>query len=60
MLVLSRRLNERIEIETPEGRKITVVVVDLDRRGKVRIGIQADRDVAIFRQELLPIQEKEK
>jgi carbon storage regulator len=49
MLVLSRKLGERICI----GENIYITVVDIDR-GKIRLGIEAPRDVPIFRQELLP------
>jgi carbon storage regulator len=48
MLVLSRKLGEKIFI----GENIAITVVDVDR-GKVRLGIEAPRDVPIFRQELL-------
>ena len=48
MLVLSRKLGEKIHI----GDNITVTIVDIDR-GKVRIGIEAPREVPVFRQELL-------
>ncbi len=50
MLVLSRKLGEKIFI----GENICITVVDIDR-GKIRLGIEAPRDVAIFRQELLPL-----
>lgn len=50
MLVLSRRLGEKIYI----GGNICITVVDIDR-GKIRLGIEAPRDVAIYRQELLPV-----
>ncbi len=50
MLVLSRKLGEKIII----GDNITITVVDIDR-GKIRLGIEAPRDVPIFRQELLPL-----
>lgn len=50
MLVLSRKLGEKIHI----GENITVTVVEIDR-GKIRLGIEAPRDVPIFRQELLPM-----
>jgi carbon storage regulator len=50
MLVLSRKLGEKIII----GENITITVVDIDR-GKIRLGIEAPRDVPIFRQELLPL-----
>lgn len=48
MLVLTRKLGERVFI----GEDIAVVVVDVDR-GKVRLGIEAPRGVAIFREEVL-------
>jgi carbon storage regulator len=47
MLVLTRRCGERIRI----GDDIWVTVVSLER-GKVRLGIEAPRDVHILRQEL--------
>lgn len=49
MLVLSRNLGEKIYI----GDNICVTVVDIDR-GKIRLGIEAPRDVPIMRKELLP------
>jgi carbon storage regulator len=48
MLVLSRKLGEKIYI----SENICITVVDIDR-GKIRLGIEAPRDVPIFRQELL-------
>lgn len=50
MLVLSRKLGERIYV----GEDIIITIVDVDR-GKVRVGIQAPRDVPIYREELLPL-----
>lgn len=50
MLVLSRKLGEKIFI----GENICITVVDIDR-GKIKLGIEAPRDVPIYRQELLPI-----
>ena len=50
MLVLSRKLGEKIYI----GENICITVVDIDR-GKIRLGIEAPRDVPVFRQELLPL-----
>lgn len=50
MLVLSRREGEKIVIEVG-GERIEVMVVE--RRGPVtRIGIEASRDVVIFREEI--------
>jgi carbon storage regulator len=48
MLVLSRKLNERIVING----NIVVTVVDI-RGDKVRLGVEAPRDVAVYRSELL-------
>ncbi len=50
MLVLSRKLGEKIRI----GENIWVTVVDIDR-GKIRLGVEAPRNVPIYRQELLPL-----
>ena len=50
MLVLSRKLGEKIFI----GETLCITVVDIDR-GKIRLGIEAPRDVPIYRQELLPL-----
>jgi carbon storage regulator len=48
MLVLSRKKNESIVIDD------NVVVTIIEVRGdKVRLGIQAPRDVAVHRQEVL-------
>lgn len=53
MLVLSRKLGEKIYI----GESICITVVDIDR-GKIRLGIEAPRDVPIYRQELLPLNQR--
>ncbi|OGZ68561.1 MAG: transcriptional regulator [Candidatus Staskawiczbacteria bacterium RIFCSPHIGHO2_02_FULL_42_22] len=55
MLVLSRKLGEKIII----GENITITIVDLDLK-KVRIGIEAPRDVPVFRSELLPQESRPK
>lgn len=47
MLVLSRKLGEKIYI----GEEICITVVDIDR-GKIRLGIEAPRDVPVYREEL--------
>lgn len=51
MLVLSRKLGEKIMIGEGDG-QVVITVVDIDR-GKIRLGIEAPRDVPIYRQELL-------
>lgn len=48
MLVLTRKLGQKIVING----NITITVVDVGA-GKVRIGIDAPREVPIYRQELL-------
>jgi carbon storage regulator len=48
MLVLSRKQGEKIII----NENISITVVEIDR-GKIRLGIEAPRDVPIFRQDLL-------
>lgn len=50
MLVLARKLGEKIYI----GEHVCITVVDIDR-GKIRLGIEAPRDVPIYREELLPL-----
>ena len=47
MLVLTRRLGESIHI----GDKIKITVVDIDGK-QVKIGIEAPRDISIFREEV--------
>jgi carbon storage regulator len=49
MLVLSRKLGDRIMI----GDRIVVTVVKLGN-GRVRLGIEAPREVAVFREEIDP------
>jgi carbon storage regulator len=49
MLVLSRKRGERILL----GEDIVITVVEIDR-GKVRLGIQAPRSLAVYREEIAP------
>ncbi len=49
MLVLSRKLGEKIVI----GDQIVVTVVKLDH-GQVRLGIEAPREITVFREEIDP------
>ncbi len=48
MLVLSRKIGEKICI----GEDITLIVVEIDQ-GRVRLGIEAPREVPVLRTELL-------
>jgi carbon storage regulator CsrA len=52
MLVLSRKLQERISIVTASGQAIILQITDIEA-GRVRIGIQASQDVIISREELI-------
>jgi carbon storage regulator len=47
MLVLSRKKNESICI----GENIRIVVIDI-QDGKIRLGIEAPKDIAVHRQEV--------
>jgi carbon storage regulator len=55
MLLLTRKINERIMI----GDDIIVTIADIDN-GKVRIGIDAPRDVKVHRQEIYDLIERKK
>lgn len=48
MLVLTCKLDEKIRI----GQDIVLTVVDI-KRGKIRLGVEAPREVPIYRAELL-------
>lgn len=52
MLVLSRKRGEKIYV----GENVCVTVVEIDR-GVVRLGIEAPRDVPIYREEIRPKKE---
>lgn len=51
MLVLSRKIGERIVITPPGHAEIVLTVVDVDGN-KVRLGWDADKNVAINREEI--------
>ena len=52
MLVLTRRVNEVIVcVDQETGRRIEIMVID-NTPGRMRIGINADKEVTIFRKEL--------
>jgi carbon storage regulator len=51
MLVLSRIVNEKIIITSPDGTLITLMVVEV-RGDKVRIGVDAPRNWAVHRKEV--------
>ncbi|HPX26837.1 MAG: carbon storage regulator CsrA [Spirochaetaceae bacterium] len=47
MLILSRKTNEKIKI----GSEITISIIEI-RGDQVKIGIEAPKDVKVFRQEV--------
>lgn len=52
MLVLSRKKDETIVIRVPGREDIRLTVVRIDNMNKVRLGVEADKDVVILRSEL--------
>ena len=56
MLVLSRKQNEVIVIETPEGRVIHVEIMRIGN-GSIRLAIDAEREVHVRRKELQPLEQ---
>lgn len=52
MLVLSRKKDETIILKGPNMEDIRITVVRIDNRNKVRIGIEANRDITVLRSEL--------
>lgn len=53
MLVLSRKKDEKIILKFPDMPDITITVVKIDSRNKVRLGIEADKEVTVLRSELV-------
>lgn len=51
MLMLKRKLDERIVITLPDKRRITILVAEVER-GAVRFGIDAPKDVRVDREEV--------
>ena len=52
MLVLSRKKDEAIILRVPGHDDIRLIVVRIDNMNKVRLGIEAERDVVVLRSEL--------
>ena len=53
MLVLSRKKDETIILKTSNGEVIQITIVKIDNKNKVRIGIDAPREISVVRSELL-------
>jgi carbon storage regulator CsrA len=53
MLVLSRKKDETILLKTSNNEDIKITVVKIDNKNKVRIGIEAPREVTVVRSELV-------
>jgi carbon storage regulator CsrA len=51
MLVLHRRPGEKVYLELPDGRRVTITVVEFHGRSAVKLGFDAPKDVAIYRPE---------
>jgi carbon storage regulator len=51
MLVLTRRVGEAILLSLPDGQKIRILCVEMERK-KVRIGVEAPKEINIIREEL--------
>jgi len=52
MLVLSRKKDETIILRGPNIDDIKITIVRIDNKNKVRIGIEADKDITVLRSEL--------
>ena len=54
MLILSRKLDEKIKI----GNDITITIIDI-KGDQVKIGVEAPKNVKVFRQEVFDAIQKE-
>jgi len=57
MLVLSRKKDETIVLKQEDRPDITITVVRIDNLNKVRLGIEAEKEVTVLRSELIERQE---
>lgn len=58
MLVLSRKKDETILLKTSNNEDIRITVVKIDNKNKVRLGIEAPREVSVIRSELISKESK--
>ena len=59
MLVLSRKVNEKIVVTSPDGTLITLMLVEI-RGDKARIGVDAPKSWSIHREEIQKLVDKER
>jgi len=52
MLVLSRKQDEKIVLKVPGKDDIAITIVRIDNQNRVRVGIDASKDVIVLRSEL--------
>jgi len=52
MLVLSRKKDEKIILKCPDMPDIKITIVKIDNKNRVRIRIEADKDITVLRSEL--------
>lgn len=52
MLVLSRKKDQSIILKVPGHKDIHITVTKIDNRNRVRLGIEADPEIIVVRQEL--------
>lgn len=52
MLVLSRKKDETIILRGPNMDDIKITIVRIDNKNKVRVGIEADKEITVLRSEL--------
>jgi carbon storage regulator CsrA len=52
MLVLSRKKDQRILLKIPGREDVRITVTKIDNRNRVRLGIEADPDIIVVREEL--------
>lgn len=57
MLALTRKLDQDLELRSASGEVLAVIKVLEVRGARVRLGIEAPKDVAIVRKELIPTEE---
>ena len=53
MLVLSRKKDETIILKIPGREDIKLTVVRIDGPNKVRIGVEAEQEITVLREELV-------